>query len=103
MSDKRKTVSERVADLFRLLESDFEGEVLGAVGAMRRPFRSEGLSFADVATVIANHQGEIEEKKYSDTDAEIIFKKGMEKGKEEAQRNNPSMLSGEFYDQNGEP
>jgi hypothetical protein len=103
MSAMRKTAIERIADLFRLLESDFEGEVLGAVGAMKRLFQSEGLSFADIATVIANHQGEIEEKKYSDVDAEIIFKKGMEKGREEARRNNPSMLSGEFYDEFGEP
>jgi len=103
MSAKRKTPIERIADLFRLLESDFEGEVLGAVAAMKRLFQSEGLSFAEIATVIANHKGEIEEKKYSDGDAEIIFKKGMEKGKEEAQRNNPSMLSGEFYDEFGEP
>jgi hypothetical protein len=70
---------------------------------MRRLFRSEGPSFTDVPTVIANHQGEIEENKYSDTDAKIIFKKVMEKGKEGAQHNSPSMLSGEFYDQNGEP
>jgi hypothetical protein len=103
MSAKRKNVIERTADLFRLLESPFDAEVLGAISAMKRLFQSEGLSFADIATVIANHQGEIEEKKYSDADAEIIFKKGMEKGREEAQRNNPSMLSGEFYDQNGEP
>jgi hypothetical protein len=75
MSAKRKTAIERTADLFRLLDSPFDGEVLGAVGAMKRLFQSEGLSFADVATVITNHQGEIEEKKYSDADAAIIFKK----------------------------
>ena len=40
--------------------------------------------------MIPNHQGEIEEKKYSDTDAEIIFKKGVEQGKEEAQRDIPA-------------
>jgi hypothetical protein len=102
MSTKHKTAIERTADLFRLLDSPFDGEVLGAVGAMKRLFQSEGLSFADIATVITNHQGEIEEKKYSDADAEIIFKKGIERGKEEAQHNNPGMLSGEFYDQNGE-
>src|SRR6516165_6827596 len=101
MSAMRKTAIERIADLFRLLESDFEGEVLGAVGAMKRLFQSEGLSFADIATVIANHQGEIEEKKYSDTNAEIIFQKGMAKGREEEVRKQAAPP--EFFDVDGQP
>jgi hypothetical protein len=83
MSDKRKAVTERIADLFCMLESNHDGEVLGAIAAMKRLFQGNGLSFADMATVIADHQGEIEEKKYSDADAEIIYARGVEKGRAE--------------------
>jgi hypothetical protein len=79
MSAKRKTAIERIADLFRLLDSDFEGEVLGAVSAMKRLFRSEGLSIADIATVIAKHQGEVEEKKYSDAVPRLSSRKAWRK------------------------
>jgi hypothetical protein len=101
MRDRRKTATERIADLFRLLESNHDGEVLAAIAAMKRLFRSASLSFADIVTVIANHQGEVEEKKYSDADAEIIYAKGVEKGRaEEARRKD---LPPEFYDADGRP
>jgi hypothetical protein len=101
MGNKRKTPIERIADLFRLLESDHEGEVMGAVAAMKRLCRSEGLAFADIAIAISNHQGEIEEKKYSDSDAEIIFARGVEKGRIEEARK--QQAPPEFYDADGYP
>jgi hypothetical protein len=76
-------------------------EVLNTVAAVKRVFQSEGLSFADIATVIANHQGEIEEKKYSDADAEIIYAKGVEKGRAEEARKREAPP--EFYDADGSP
>jgi hypothetical protein len=101
MSDKPKTLTEKIADLFRRLESNYDGEVLATVAVMKRVFQSNGLSFADIATVIANHQGEIEEKKYSDADAEIIFARGVDKGRAEQLRE--QQAPPEFYDANGYP
>jgi hypothetical protein len=105
MSNKRKTVTERIADLFRLLESNHEGEALAAIAAMKRLFQGNGLSFADIATVIANHQGEIEARKYSDSDAEMIYAKGVEKGiaKGRAEEARKQTLPPEFYDDDGHP
>jgi hypothetical protein len=86
MSSLNEPVAKRVATLFRMLSSDYEGEVLGAVAAMKRLFVAEGLAFNDIATVIESCNGEIEERKYSDSDAEIIFARGVEKGRAEQVR-----------------
>jgi len=94
-------VAKRIATLFRLLSSDFEGEVLGAVAAMKRLFKAEGLSFHDIATVIASCNGAIEERKYSDADAEIIFARGVEKGR--AEEANKQKAPPEFCDEDGRP
>jgi hypothetical protein len=75
-------------DLYRLVEKS-----LG--------HRAGGLSFNDIAVVIENHNGEIEERKYSDSDAEAIFARGVDKGRaEEARRRE---LPPEFYDADGQP
>ncbi len=101
MSSLNEPVAKRIAKLFRLLASNFDGEVLAAVGRMRKLFKAEGLSFSDIATVIENCNGEIEERKYSDTDAEIIFAKGVEKGRAEEARK--QQAPPEFYDADGQP
>jgi hypothetical protein len=56
-------VAKRIAALFRMLSSDFQGEVLNAAAAMKRLFAAEGLAFNDIATVIESCNGEIEERK----------------------------------------
>jgi hypothetical protein len=101
MSALNEPVAKRIAKLFRLLASDFDGEVLSAVRRMRQLLTVEGLSFNDIATVIENCNGEIEEKKYSDSDAEIIFTKGVEKGRAEEARMREAPP--EFYDIDGSP
>jgi hypothetical protein len=101
MSTLNEPVAKRIATLFRLLSSDFEGEILGAVAAMKRLFAAEGLAFHDIATVIESCNGEIEERKYSDRDAEIIFTRGVEKGRAEQVRTQAG--SPEFYDADGHP
>jgi hypothetical protein len=101
MSTLNEPVAKRIATFFRQLSSEYEGHVLAAVKAMKQLFAAEGLSFHDIATVIENHNGEIEERKYSDSDAEAIFTRGVEKGRaEEAQRRD---LPPEFYDADGQP
>jgi hypothetical protein len=101
MSTLNEPVAKRIAKLFRLLASDFEGEVLSAARRMKQQLAGEGLSFNDIATVIENANGEIEEKKYSDADAEIIFARGMEKGRVEEARK--QQAPPEFYDTDGHP
>lgn len=101
MSTLNEPVAKRIAKMFRMLGSPFKGEVDNALTMMKHTLETEGLSFNDIATVIENCNGEIEERKYSDTDAEIIFAKGMEKGrKEEASKKD---LPPEFYDADGSP
>jgi hypothetical protein len=73
MSALNEPVAKRIAILFRLLSSEHDGEVLNAARAMKRLLAAERLSFHDIATVIESCNGEIEERKYSDADAEIIF------------------------------
>jgi hypothetical protein len=101
MSALNEPVAKRIAKLFRLLGSDFDGEVLAAARKMKQQLGSEGLNFNDIATVIENHQGEIEEKKYSDADAEVIFAKGVEKGRTEEARK--QQAPPEFYNADGKP
>jgi hypothetical protein len=101
MSALNETTAKRIAKLFRLLNSSHDGEVVAAVTAMKRLFVSEGLSFNDLATVIESCNGEIEERKYSDSDAEIIFARGVEKGR--AEESQKQKAPPEFYDADGNP
>ena len=101
MAALNEPIAKRVAKLFRLLASDFDGEVLNAARKMKQQLIAEGVSFNDIATVIENANGEIEERKYSDADAEIIFAKGVEKGRTEEARK--QQVAPEFYDADGQP
>jgi hypothetical protein len=101
MSSLNEPVAKRIGKLFRLLASNFDGEVLAAARRMNQQLLAEGLTFNDIATVIENANGEIEEKKYSDADAEIIFAKGGEKGRNEEAR--ARAAPPEFYDAEGHP
>ena len=101
MSTLNEPVAKLISKIFRRLASDFEGEQLNAVAAMKRLFASEGLSFSDIATVIENASGEIEELKFSEGDMDIAFKKGMEKGRVEEARK--QQAPPEFYDDCGRP
>ncbi|MGA8694032.1 MAG: hypothetical protein WB689_09315 [Xanthobacteraceae bacterium] len=101
MSALNEPIAKRIATLFRMLDSNFDGEVLGAVAAMKRLFKAERLTFHDIATVIESCNGEIEERKYSDADAEIIFKRGLEKGRTEEARKREAPP--EFYNADGQP
>jgi hypothetical protein len=101
MSALDETVTRKIGKFIRLLGSPFEGEAHNALRKLKTLIEAEGLTFNDIATVIENHQGEIEERKYSDTDLEIIFAKGKEKGRAEAARANTAPP--EFYDADGQP
>jgi len=101
MSTLNEPIAKRIDKLLRLLASPHEGERHNAVTMMQRTLAAERLSFNDIAIVIENHQGEIEERKYSDADAEIIFAKGVEKGRKDEERK--QQAPPEFYDAEGQP
>jgi hypothetical protein len=101
MSALNEPVAKRIADLIRMLGSTHDGEILAAVAAIKRLFKAERLDFHDIATVIESCNGAIEERKYSDADAEIIFTRGVEKGRAEQQQQ--EMSPPEFYDADGHP
>jgi hypothetical protein len=94
-------LAKRIANLFRRLGSEFEGEQIATVAAMKRLFAIEGLSFSDVAIVIENAEGVIEERKYSDTDTDIIFNRGVKRGAEQARAE--AAAPPQFYDEAGQP
>ena len=60
MSALNEPLAKKIARLLRLFGSDFEGEAVNALMAMKRLITNEGLSFNDIATLIENHQGEID-------------------------------------------
>jgi hypothetical protein len=101
MSALNEPIAKRIAKLLRLLASPHDGERANAVTMLQRTLAAERLSFNDIAIVIENHQGEIEERKYSDSDAEVIFAKGVEKGRKEELRK--QQAPPEFYDAEGRP
>ena len=94
-------LARHIGKLIRLLGSSFEGEAIAAATGLRRLLQSQRVPFNDLATLIENCNGQIETKKYSDTDAEIIFSKGVEKGRSEEARK--QQAPPEFYDADGQP
>jgi hypothetical protein len=94
-------LANRIGKLVRLLASTLEGEAMSAAAALKRLVPAEGLTFNDLATLIENCNGEIEEKKYSEADAEVIFARGAEKGRAEEARKREA--PSEFYDADGHP
>ena len=101
MTTLNEPIAKRIAALFRMLSSEHDGEALGAARAMKRLLAAEGLTFHDIASVIESCNGAIEERKYSDADAEIIFARGIQKGRDEEARK--QQAPPEFYDADGCP
>jgi hypothetical protein len=93
-------LSKRIGTLIRLMGSNFEGEATNAATKLQQLLAAKGL-FNDIAILIENCDGQIEERKYSDAEAEVIFARGVKKGRAEQIRmqETPS----EFYDADGRP
>jgi hypothetical protein len=85
----------RLLGIFRRLGSPHDNEILIAVKKLKQAAAAEGLSINDLSISIGN---DTSEKKYSDADAETIFKRGKEVGRTERQKKKQ-----EFFDINGEP
>jgi hypothetical protein len=88
----------RIGKLIRLLGSDYDGEMMSAVQALKRFCATENVSLNDIALLVEGCNGKIEERRYSESDAEMIFAKGMERGRTEQQ---DTKL--EFFDIDGQP
>jgi len=98
MTTLSEPFAKKIAKLIRLLSSDFEGEILNVVARIKQVLAAGGMSFHDIATVIENCDGEVEERKWSDSDAKAIYERGKEKGVGERQEDGL-----EFYDADAQP
>jgi hypothetical protein len=103
MSELKETTAKRISKLIRMFGSSFEPETHVALRKLQDLLETERLTFSDLAIVIENANGAIEERKYSDTDAEIIYARGKEKGREEAARERPQQEPSDFYDADHHP
>jgi hypothetical protein len=101
MNALNETTAKRIGKLVRMFGSSFENEGHVALAKLKSLLGEEGLSFSDVATVIENASGEIEELKFSESDMKEAYGCGIEKGRvEEARRQQGPP---EFYDEDGRP
>ena len=105
MSVLDRDVAKRIAAVLkRMLSSDFDGEIHASVQALKQVLARAGLSYHDLAVAIENYGEagvvEIEQRKYTDSDAKAIFQRGIEKGRKES---GGRILSVDFFDDDGEP
>ena len=100
MSSLAEPITKRIGKLVRMMSSDFDGEMQAATRRLKALLHTESLSFHDLAIMIENHEGEIEERKYSDSEAKAIFERGIEKGREQ---HNGRSLSPDYFDDDGGP
>jgi hypothetical protein len=92
-------LAKRISKLVRMMSSTYEDGSSAALH-LRQLLINERLC-NDLAVLIENCNGEIEERKYSDTDAEMIFARGVEKGR--AEEVHKRDLPPDFYDADGQP
>jgi hypothetical protein len=100
MRTLNEPAAKRIGKLIRMFGSSFENERHVALAKLLTLLDEEHLTLNEIAVVIENANGEIEQLKYSDSDAEVIFAKGVEKGRKE---NTGPTLSKQFFDADGEP
>jgi hypothetical protein len=74
-------ISDKIGKLIRMLSSDKDGEVMGAVHALRRTLSSAGTDLHALADAIGGG------KKFSEADAAEIYLRGLEEGRRQAARN----------------
>ena len=83
-------IASKLGKLIRLLSSDHDGEVLGAVQAIRRALASENLDIHALAdTIEAPANG----KKFTEEDAKEIYLCGVADGRRQAEQQQPVSFS----------
>jgi hypothetical protein len=81
-------IAGKLGKLIRLLSSDKDGELLGAVYAIRRTLQTEKLdihALADGLTGVNGHNDS--ERKYTEQDMRLAYASGRDDGRKEAERN----------------
>lgn len=89
-------LARRLGVFLRLGDLDKPGEAEGGPAMFIKEIRREGIPFSRVAALLET----FEERKYSDTDAESIFARGLARGHREC---GGRVLSGDFFDEDGSP
>jgi hypothetical protein len=105
MASLNEPIAKRIGTLIRKFSTKYPNERHIASDKLDNLLVAEGLSFNDLATVIENCNGEIEELKYSDADmanvADRMKERGTQEGYDKAKRE--MMAPPEFYDDSGNP
>jgi hypothetical protein len=78
-----------------------DGECANAATMLRRLVESECVP--DLTMIFENFDGRLEQKKYSDENAKIIFERGVERGRSEEARNRQQAEPTEHRDADGRP
>jgi hypothetical protein len=92
MSDNTSEFMKRFLKLFKLLDSDQEGERIAAANAIYRLCKSTSMSISDISITL----------EASEADLNKIFAKGVEQGKKQA-NGSASNFAGQYVDAFGEP
>jgi hypothetical protein len=95
-------LANRVSKFVRMFGSG-EYEADNALRKLRQLSLAEGLDFNDLAIVIENCEGILEEKKFSGIEMQWSFGQGVEKGRAEEARKRPPHESTDYFDADGRP
>ena len=90
-------VEEKLLKIFRCLGSNQDGEILAAVNMIKQLCATEDVSFNDLAISIGSETAGL---KYTESDAEIIFGRGRQVGRQERVTEDQDQ---EFFDVDGRP
>jgi hypothetical protein len=90
VSDALAPIAGKLGKLIRLLASDRDGEVLAAVHAIKRALGAEKL---DLHTLAEKIETPANGKKYTEADAIEIYQRGVQDGREAAERQGPVTFS----------
>ena len=108
-ADKRRhpcVLANDLGNMVRRMASPFDGEAANALGMLRKRMLAEGLNlnltFCDFATLFENCRGQIEEKKYSDSDMGGMWERAVAQGREQGLQEQ-QLEETEFRDEFGEP
>jgi len=108
-ADKRRhpcVLANDLGNMVRRMASPFDGEAANALGMLRKRMLAEGLNlnltFCDFATLFENCRGQIEEKKYSDSDMGGMWERAVAQGREQGLQEQ-QLEETEFRDELGEP
>jgi hypothetical protein len=81
--DALAPISNKIQALIRMLSSDRDGEIVNAVRALNRLLKANGADIHAIADGVGHANG----KKFTEADAAEIYRRGVEDGRREAEKN----------------